>query len=204
MTLSKFALLSVFMLTACSAQAETAEMPNSDVIAASEPCSLNLDFSNEQEVGQWVTVLDGVMGGRSSGVRFSEEEHMVFQGEIVTRGGGFSSVRRAMRAGTMSGARSLQLHLKSDGRAYELRFRTSSRYRGRTINYETEIPQTPLKEWVTVTVPLQNMRTSFRGFQVPGPAFDASDVREMGIILADGVDGPFRLEIAQIKCAMPA
>ncbi len=164
-------------------------------------CNMTLDFSNESEVSQWRTVLDGVMGGRSSGVRFAEDNHMVFQGTINTNGGGFSSIRRSMSSGDMAGADSLRLRVKQDDRDYKLTFRTSERFRGRSVSYQLAIPSTRSGEWEEVKIHLENFSTSVFGRSVSAAPFDASDVREMGIILADGIDSDFRLEVAEIACA---
>ena len=169
--------------------------------SATSPCGMTLDFSEETEVSQWRTVLDGVMGGRSSGARYAEDDHMVFRGVINTNGGGFSSIRRSMVPGQMAGAENLRLRVKSDGRAYKLSFRTSeNRYR-RPVSYQIPIPQTPPGEWTTITAPLRDFNTTIFGRRVKADPFDASDVREMGIILADGIDGPFRIEVAELGCA---
>lgn len=163
-------------------------------------CTMSLDFSDEAEITSWQTVLDGVMGGRSTGVRFVEDDHIVFKGIINTNGGGFSSIRKPMQPGTLAGADRLTLKLRQDGRDYKLSFRTSARWRGRIVNYQVAIPPTPKGEWATVEISLENMQTYFHGAPVPAAAFEASDVWQMGVILADGVDGPFTLDIAAIAC----
>jgi hypothetical protein len=157
-------------------------------------------MKDDAEISQWRTVLDGVMGGRSTGNRFAQDNHMVFKGSINTNGGGFSSIRRPMSRGDMSGAKSLKLRVKQDGRAYRLTFRTNARFRGRSISYQLPIPKTPVGDWVDVTLPLKDFRTSVFGRDVPAPQFDPNEVREMGIILADGIDGPFEIAIAEISC----
>jgi len=161
---------------------------------------MNLSMQNEAEVSNWRTVLDGVMGGRSTGNRFYDDGHMVFKGSINTNGGGFSSIRRPMSPGDMSGAEALKLRVKQDGRDYRLTFRTDARFRGRSISYQLDIPQTPENEWAEVILPLTNFRTSIFGNEVTAPPFDAEEVREIGIILADGIDGPFQIEVAKIGC----
>jgi len=161
---------------------------------------MTLSMADNKESSQWRIVLDGVMGGRSTGNRFAQDGHMTFKGRINTNGGGFSSIRRPMTRGDMEGARALKLKVKQDGRSYRLTFRTSARFRGRSISYQRPIPQTPLNEWTEVTIPLSNFRTSVFGYEVPAPPFLAKDVREMGIILADGIDGPFQIDISEISC----
>jgi len=161
---------------------------------------MQLSMSDTSEVSNWRIVLDGVMGGRSSGNRFAQDGHMVFKGVINTNGGGFSSIRRPMARGDMDGADSLRLRVRQDGRAYRLTFRTNARFRGRSVSYQLAIPQTPAGDWAEVTIPLENFRTSIFGYEVTAAPFDAAKVREMGIILADGIDGPFEIQIAEIGC----
>lgn len=52
--------------------------------------------------GSWSTVLDGVMGGRSSGTFVIEGKTLVFSGDIKNDGGGFASVRRTFSAMDLS------------------------------------------------------------------------------------------------------
>lgn len=163
-------------------------------------CTMKLSMADNKEVSLWRTVLDGVMGGRSTGNRFAQDGHMTFKGSINTNGGGFSSIRRPISRGDMEGAEALKLRVKQDRRSYRLTFRTSARFRGRPISYQLAIPQTPSGEWAEVTIPLSNFRTSVFGYEVPAPSFAANDVREMGVIIADGVDGPFQIDIAEISC----
>lgn len=164
-------------------------------------CTLSLDFSQEEEIRQWWPVLDGVMGGKSSGNRFAEDGHMTFKGTINTDGGGFSSLRRAMWPGDMAGAEVLNLGIKQDGRAYKLTFRTSASIWGRPISYQVPIPQTSEGVWTDVTIPLTDFRTSIFGRGVAAPPFNPAAVREIGVILADGIDGPFEIHLASIACA---
>ena len=49
-------------------------------------------------------------------------------------------------------------------------------------------------------MPLTNLRTSVFGRDVPVDTFNQGEVREIGILIADGVDGPFRLELASMGC----
>lgn len=154
-----------------------------------------IDFQNRSEMNLWRAVNDGVMGGRSSGGPDFQNGQLIFSGNINTNGGGFSSIRRSVQNGAMTGAKSVTLRVKSDGRAYRLRFRTDVSWRGRRIAFQKPIPVTQSGEWETVTVTLDSMRASLFGRSVRGAKFVPADVVETGVILADGYDGPFRLEI---------
>ena len=160
---------------------------------------MSIDFTSQAETGLWRAVNDGVMGGRSSGGPHFEAGNLIFSGTINTNGGGFSSIRRPVQDGEMNGAQKVTLRVKSDGRAYRLRFRTNVTYRGRRIAFQKPISVSRAGEWDTVTVTLDNMRASLFGRSIRGAKFVPGDVVETGIILADGQDGPFRLEVDWIK-----
>lgn len=161
---------------------------------------MKIDFSDPDAIAPWQIVNDGVMGGLSQGTRFAQDGHMVFRGIINTNGGGFSSLRRSMPVGTLADAAGLRLKIRSDGRDYKLTFRTSERWRGRSVSYQASIPTPTAGDWSEVTVPFVDMRTSVFGRAVRAAPFDPSDVREMGIILADGIDGPFTLDVQSLSC----
>lgn len=165
-----------------------------------ESCVMKIDFSEDDTVARWQIVNDGVMGGLSEGTRFPETGYMVFQGMINTNGGGFSSLRRRMMPGALAGAKGIRLTLRADGRDYKMTFRTSERWRGRSVSYQADIPNASDGGWSDLFVPFNTMRTSVFGRPVRAQPFDPSDVREMGIILADGRDGPFRLEVKSMAC----
>lgn len=160
---------------------------------------MQIDFKTKSEMLRWRPVNDGVMGGRSSGGPKFLTGNMIFTGEINTNGGGFSSIRRRVEPRALSAARFMSIRMKSDGRDYKLTFRTDVAYRGRRISFQKPIPATEAGSWQIVTVPLSNMRASLFGRSVSGAEFDPSAAVEMGIILADGQDGPFELEIDWIK-----
>lgn len=159
------------------------------------------DLSDIETARQWRAVNDGVMGGLSSGGPSMGDGHMVFSGTINTNGGGFSSIRTRVEPGALSGADGVRLTIRSDGRDYKLTFRTSERWRGRSVSYQAPIPNPPSGQWGEVFVPFADLDTSVFGRRVRAGAFEPGDVREMGIILADGRDGPFRLEIERLECA---
>lgn len=161
---------------------------------------MEIDFSNSDAVAPWQIVNDGVMGGLSQGTRYAEEVHMVFRGVINTNGGGFSSLRRRMSPGDFTGATGIALRVRADGRDYKLTFRTSERWRGRSVSYQASIPNTTSGEWGDVIVPFADLRTSIFGRAVRAAPFDPSDVREMGIILADGIDGVFQFNMQSLAC----
>ena len=190
------------VIGACSAQGVTATSTGQDEAMTEETlaaeCPLKLNFEDPVMVQPWRIVNDGVMGGLSQGTRYHEDGYMVFTGVINTNGGGFSSLRAGLRPGPLAGTKGLKLKIRSDGRAYRMTFRTSERWRGRSVSYQASIPKTMQEDWSDVSVSFEDMTTSVFGRTVRAAPFDPSDVREIGIILADGRDGTFRFEVTRM------
>jgi len=165
-------------------------------------CDMYMDFQAASETQLWRAVNDGVMGGLSSGGPRFENGSMTFQGVINTNGGGFSSVRSPVQDGVLSTSSGIKLRLRSNGRDYKLTFRTNVVRWGRRISFQAPIPRTPIGEWAEVTVQYSDLRGTIFGRRVRGATFDRSAVTEIGIILADGRDGSFRLDVDWLKeCA---
>jgi len=174
-----------------------------DAVSAHEKqqgCEMHLDMRDKTEFSKWYTVLDGVMGGRSTGMHINQNGHMTFKGSINTNGGGFSSLRRSMPLGVMEKANSFRLRLRQDARTYKMTFRTNERIWGRPVSYQLNIPKTEAGVWTDVTLPLSGFRTSIFGRKVQAAKFNPAQVREIGIVIADGVDGPFQIDVAAMAC----
>ncbi len=140
----------------------------------------------------WLIVNDGVMGGQSVGEGAIADGILYFEGTIVTQGGGFSSVRGPID-GELAGASELVMRVRTDGREYELLADDEPTRRERVTHYAPIA--TEGGEWQDVTVPLTEMDARIFGRQVDAPAFQPDLATEIGVILADGFDGPFLLEI---------
>ena len=156
---------------------------------------MKIDFDTSAEIRAWRAVNDGVMGGLSSGGPRFENGQMIFQGVINTNGGGFSSVRSTVPKGALSNASGIRLRVRTDGRDYKLTLRSSAAWRGRRVSFQAPIPPSKAGEWTEVSVPFSDLRGTIFGRAVRGAEFDKDAVVELGIILADGRDGPFRLDV---------
>lgn len=161
-----------------------------------ETC-FSIDSFGPDEAPRWVVVNDGVMGGLSEGLTRTDDGQLIFEGVINTNGGGFSSLRRQVEPGALAGVESMRLHWSSDGRAYKMTFRTDARRFRRPISYQAAIP--PSDGAGVTDIALTDMRTSIFGRTVDAPPFDPAKVEEIGIILADGQDGPFRITLDKIE-----
>ncbi|WP_263785756.1 CIA30 family protein [Salinibacter grassmerensis] len=124
------------------------------------------------DTAPWRVENDGVMGGRSEGFVEVADGTLTFTGEVVTEGGGFTSVRAASQA-DLSGYDGIELRVRGGGRTFELDVDDGTRSQGREVSaYGEPVRVDPL---------------------------DLSAVQSIGIYIIDGQDGPFRLEVDWIR-----
>lgn len=156
-----------------------------------------LEFGPDAVDG-WYVVNDGVMGGRSSSeMRYEGGDLAVFEGNLsLENNGGFASVRTEIAEGKLTGATSLTLRVRGDGKRYQLRLRMGRNFDG--VAWAASF-ETTAGEWTTVTLPLEQFRPTLRGY-VPRNArpLDPAQVRQIGIMLTDKQVGRFRLEVAEL------
>ncbi|MFO1053993.1 MAG: CIA30 family protein [Planctomycetota bacterium] len=159
--------------------------------------SFRLDF--QDGLGAWSTVLDGVMGGLSSG-RIGQPEPGIlrFTGELsLENNGGFSQMRTPVREGSCSDADGFVLEVKGDGRSYIFDLRTSN-VRMMAGSFQQKF-DTRAGEWIQVRLPLADFRLYNFGRAVRSAAtLDAAKIESIGVTLADKKAGPFVLDVRSI------
>ncbi|MFN6193967.1 MAG: CIA30 family protein [Planctomycetota bacterium] len=159
--------------------------------------SLQVDFKNG--VGAWSTVLDGVMGGLSTGqVSQPQAGILRWTGELsLENNGGFSQVRTAVAEGACEGAEGFVLVVKGDGRTYTFDVRASNvRMMAGAFQQKFE---TKDGEWLQVRLPLDGFRLFSFGREVrSAPALVAGKIESVGITLADKKAGAFALEMRSL------
>ena len=159
--------------------------------AGDEPRTL-FDFDSA-EPGGWVTVHDTVMGGRSDGGLVFRDGLLQFSGNLsLENNGGFASIRHAA-AMDLAGMTGVRLRVRGDGRNYQLRLQTESRYYGRPVAWSGTF-STLSEEWVEVDVPFDSLAAGFRGRRLNGYDFDPARIELIGVLLGDKSPGPFRIE----------
>ena len=152
-------------------------------------------FDTNLREPRWVAINDGVMGGRSSGGPTIASGQLQFIGDLsLANNGGFSSVRTVDSAYDLSDATAVVLRVRGDGRRYQLRLATDARYRGNAVSFGAEFATTA-GEWTEVRVPLASLQATVRGSPLQGLPMDASQVREIGLLIADKREGAFALAV---------
>ncbi len=162
--------------------------------ATAAECRRIEDF--DDSAGQrWGIVNDGVMGGRSEGAAALIDGVLTFAGNIETDGGGFSSIRGLVEQDALADAVRLVLRVRTDGRDYELLADDAVTGRDRRVTHYQPIPAVTAGEWADVEVPLFDMEARVFGRTVTDLPFDPALATVIGVILADGIDGPFLVEV---------
>lgn len=158
--------------------------------------STTLFTFDRPDEAEWIVVNDGVMGGRSSGFVAVAGGTLRFTGTLVTRGGGFTSIR-ARRDADLSGESGLELRVRGNGRPFEIELDDGLRRFGRTVSRRMPVATTP--EWAVVRTPFSALRSSIFGQPVNAPPIDLARIRSVGLYMLDGRDGPFGVEVDYIR-----
>jgi monofunctional biosynthetic peptidoglycan transglycosylase len=157
-----------------------------------------IDFEDEGEAVRWHPVDDRVMGGVSRSEIRSESGAGVFAGELtLTNGAGFASVRREPEPMRLSGHTGLKLEVRGDGRRYQLRLYTHQLDGGAAYRARFQ-PQAG--EWQRIELHWSDFTPVFRGRVLhDAPPMESDDIQQIGLLIADRRDGPFRLEFSRLE-----
>lgn len=150
------------------------------------------DFTENSDTGNWLVVNDGVMGGLSKGnFESSKNGTAVFSGTVsLENNGGFSSVRCNTGKIDVKGYSILELHLKCDGKNYQVRIRENS------TDYFSYISAFHTSgEWEIIKIPLAEMYPSFRGRTLNLPNFSGKSMEELTFLIGNKKAETFRLEL---------
>lgn len=184
--------------TTATSSATSSEAERNEETGDDGGCRTVADLEAAEELGRWRIVNDGVMGGRSSAEAQVADSVLLLTGEIVTDGGGFSSVRLDLDE-PLGDVTRLQLRVRTDGRRYDVTMADAAPGRDRRVSHQAPIDATAAGEWAEVTVDLTDLDTSIFGQSVVVDPFVPAAAVEVGVILADGADGPFRIELDWIR-----
>jgi hypothetical protein len=158
--------------------------------------ALIFDFTKEASLSSWRVVDDGVMGGRSQGVFFiNEDGNAVFTGNVsLDNYGGFSSVRHSFKEKDISTYTKVVLRVKGDGKKYQFRIKEKRRdYYSYITTFQTST------EWQTIILEMKEMYPAFRGRTLNKANLKPSKIKEIAILVGNKKAEKFRLEIDHIS-----
>ena len=146
----------------------------------------------------WNIVNDTVMGGRSSSRWISKSPSPCsFEGYLsLENNGGFASVRCDLNNENLTKTEGIFIRVKGDGRKYQFRIRSQA---SRWANYSHEF-KTVRNKIKTFYLPFKDFEPSWRGRSLNNlPVLKGKDVRGIGFLLGDKIQGKFKLEILSIS-----
>lgn len=148
----------------------------------------------------WLIVNDGVMGGRSQGEGLIDKSTLRFFGTVVTTGGGFTSVRTLLDGTELVDTSFVRARVRLDERTYGVRLEDAQQVGGRRVSHGADFPRrsevlTDAEGFAIVEVNYDMLSPVVFGQPVQAGSFDPAAATEFGLIIADGVDGDFTLEI---------
>jgi len=161
--------------------------------------TFNIDFGTANNATDWTVIVDGVMGGRSTGTITYTENTLQFSGALsLENNGGFSQIRKYTNSKDMSGYQTVEVRLKGDGRKYGLQLACHNYW---AMPYRQQFIQTKKGEWLTLQLPMDDFKTYQVGRPLQQQLNQATlaDTKSISIILNDKTPGPFTLEIDYIK-----
>ncbi|MFT7473973.1 MAG: NADH dehydrogenase [ubiquinone] 1 alpha subcomplex assembly factor 1 [Verrucomicrobiales bacterium] len=158
-------------------------------------CRRLTDFDSDDANQRWLVVNDDVMGGQSLGGLSFDAGILIFEGAINTDGGGFSSLRLPLEPHALNGHDRIEFRVRPDDRAYLVTFDDNLASRDRRVSHRAPIEFGTPGEWQTISVSFDNLFPAIFGRPIDDLPFRKDLATRMGLMISDGTDGPFRLEI---------
>ncbi len=153
------------------------------------------EFNKKADISNWNIVDDVVMGGRSSGNFYLDNEgHGVFEGCVsLENNGGFSSLRYRFDEMSTKSYSKIILKVKGDGKSYQFRVKSKSAdYYSYITTFNTS------KDWEIIDLPLSDMYPAFRGRELELPNYDKESIEEIAFLIGNKKEETFKLEIESI------
>lgn len=161
----------------------------------SAPAMTLFDFQTPAD-DTWTVENDGVMGGHSEGFVEVSDGALHFAGTLVTRDGGFSQTR-APKSVDLSDYSALELRVRGGGRTFQAEVHDGAQRNGRDIARRADF--STQEDWQTVRVPFSSLEATVHGEPVDAEPLALDAVESIALYIADGKDGPFRLEVDWIR-----
>lgn len=156
------------------------------------------DFGNPKTSGQWFTSNDDAMGGVSeSSIVPCADGFCRFSGNVsLEYYGGYASVRSKPLERSLEDYSGVIFLVRGDGKKY--RFVTSDNF-FEGISHQAEF-QTVNNTWQEFKMAFDHFKATLRGDVLLGvPPLSSGIIRQFGILISDGQQGPFQLDIRWIR-----
>ncbi len=154
-----------------------------------------VDFGKDGGGKNWQVIVDGVMGGLSTGKTQFKDHSVVFSGEVsLANNGGFSAFRSAYGVFDFSAFDSVSIRYRAIGQTFAISMEKDERFY--MPNYRFKLP-TDGDKWKELSLPL----SSFQEHRLGNPTGNPLDLSELnkfiriGFITVEKSEGPFELEI---------
>ncbi|CAM9727567.1 unnamed protein product [Scytosiphon promiscuus] len=145
-------------------------------------------------------------GHEETGPPLEEGGFFCFSGDLSTEKnaraklGGFCGTRSTRRKDPLSlpnGYRGVEMRIRTDGRTYEVNFEPQS---GILNDLYQGYVRTPPGKWSTVSLPLNRLLLTGQGQirDIQRKWDTGVELMSLGFTIADGVGGPFRLDVAWV------
>ena len=92
----------------------------------------------------------------------------------------------------------IRLRVRGDGRRYSWQLRTDAMYRGRELGFWSEF-ETTASKWLEIDLPFTDFVPKFRGSKLDAAPPDPAHISGMGLMIADGKDGPFAIAVDSVQ-----
>ncbi|MHC4975794.1 MAG: CIA30 family protein [Planctomycetota bacterium] len=157
------------------------------------------DLAADPHGENWRVVLDGVMGGRSTGELVSDRDGDIrFKGTLsLENNGGFSQIRTPVEPSLFAGSGGVAIRVRGDGRTYIFDVRTMG-MRNSATSFQREF-RTLEGVWMDITLPFDSFVLKSYGRPLSSrETITPSSIVSVVITLADSIEGRFDLEVRSI------
>lgn len=158
--------------------------------------SLLFLFDSEVNLSNWSIVDDVVMGGRSNGrLYLNDDGKGVFEGSVsLENNGGFSSTKYKFRKKDVTSFDQITIKIKGDGKRYQIRVKSDIDEDASYIkHFDTN------GDWETLAFDFQDLHPTYRGSALSLPNYPGKEMEEVSIMIANKKSEDFKLLLDRIE-----
>ena len=157
-----------------------------------------IDFSDPQQMRDWIIVNDGVMGGLSSGNVQLTDEGALFTGRVsLENNGGFASFRSPYSRIDLSSFDTIEIKYRSNGLPCAMSFYRYSQF----WRPNHKLPLALSEDWSIINIPLLDL-AEYRMGSKTGNTISKDQLSELiriGFITDSKNEGDFVFEVDYVK-----